>query len=628
MSDKRLVVGTRGSRLARTQSAFVIERLRSTRPDISIDEKIVETSGDIDRDTPLASMGGRGAFTSALERELARGAIDVAVHSLKDLPVRSAPGLHVAAMLGREDARDALISRDNLRLAELPGGCTIGTSSVRRAAQLRAMRGDLRIDEIRGNVDTRIGKVRDGAYAATVLAVAGLRRAGLLDEIAEYLDPEVMLPAPGQGALAVQCRDEPDLLDLLLIIDDDATRAACTAERAFLAELEGGCSAPVGAFATADRSPGDGRAHISLAAGVFASDGSSVIRVSGKGGDPEELGRRLAGEALERGAGRIVAAAHDGERGGPDDGERATGGENGVIGNGGGTASREPVRGKDERSLAGRRVLLTAASGRAVDAVARLSAVGIEPVCISLIRTEPCGETSLREVLARGAEFAWVVLTSRTAARRYIDGVHGIASTDEDAAGDGDERGSGEPAAGNVARRTGPKLAAVGPSTKTELEAAGMHVDFMPGEYRGAVLAEQLPIVAGEAVLLPQAVDANRDTERILTGRGAAVTRVATYRTLRAEPSDRERAEIMHGFDAMLLTSGSQAASLAEVLAEAGFSPGGPPVSAAVSAANEVLCIGPTTAHAATDVGFRVTSWAREHTIDGLVELLLERWSG
>ncbi|MCS7008221.1 MAG: hydroxymethylbilane synthase, partial [Gaiellaceae bacterium] len=233
------------------------------------------------------------------------------VHSLKDLPTAGAPGLVIAAVPAREDARDCLVSRDRAPLAGLRAGAVVGTSSPRRAAQLRALRGDLRIEPVRGNVGTRVRKAREGALDAVVVAAAGIRRLGLESEVAEWLSLDVVLPAPGQGALAVQCRaDDEATLALAHAIDDPEARAAAAAERAFLAALGSGCSAPVAAHAEPVSARGRQVETLALELdGLVASlDGRRVVRVRGRGTDPRELGERLAKEALEKGAAAILSA--------------------------------------------------------------------------------------------------------------------------------------------------------------------------------------------------------------------------------------------------------------------------------------------------------------------------------
>ncbi len=300
-----VTVGTRASALARAQTDLVLAKLRAAVPGVECATLVVSTSGDRTQDAglPLPEIGGKGLFTGELERALRSGAIDAAVHSLKDLQTEDAQGIVVAAVCARGDAGECLVTRDGLTLAELPSGAVVGTSSLRRAAQLRALRHDLDLRSIRGNVDTRIRKVREGEYDAVVLAAAGVRRLGLEGEVSEWLSAGTLLPAPGQGALAVQCRadDEPTRA-LLAALDDPAARAETTAERAFLRALGGGCAAPVGARATT-LPGGDVRMD-----GLVASlDGAEVVRVHGEG-EPEPLGERLAREALRAGADTILAA--------------------------------------------------------------------------------------------------------------------------------------------------------------------------------------------------------------------------------------------------------------------------------------------------------------------------------
>jgi hydroxymethylbilane synthase len=302
-----VVIGTRGSTLARRQTALVIELLRNAWSGLECEERQIVTSGDRTQQSgrPLPEIGGKGLFTAELEQGLRDGDLDLAVHSLKDLPTEDPEGVAVGSVCLREDVRDCLVSRGERTLADLPAGAVVGTSSLRRAAQLHALRPDLELRSIRGNVDTRIRKVRDGEFDAAVLAAAGLRRLGLEREVSEWLPPETMLPAPGQGALAVQCRsDDEGVLELLAAIEDPEARAATTAERGFLRELGGGCAAPVAAHATAVRHD-DEASRVRLEGLVLSPDGTHVVRVSGEG-EPEELGQRLAREALAAGADRIL----------------------------------------------------------------------------------------------------------------------------------------------------------------------------------------------------------------------------------------------------------------------------------------------------------------------------------
>jgi len=299
-----LRLGTRRSALALAQSTTVADAVRRAGHTVELVE--VVTAGDRSTDA-IAVMGGTGVFVTELRRQLLDGSIDLAVHSLKDLPTQPADGLVVAALPQRADPRDALVSRDNVTLAELPSGSRVGTGSPRRTAQLHALGLGLEVVAIRGNVDTRLRKVSDGELDAVVVAAAGLARLGRLDAAAEILDPGQMLPAPGQGALAVECRaDDDHLRAALAALDDPATRAATVAERTLLATLEAGCTAPVGALA--DVAIGDDGDEIYLRAVVASTDGSSAIRLSATGPftDPEGLGRRLAEDLLNAGAAGLI----------------------------------------------------------------------------------------------------------------------------------------------------------------------------------------------------------------------------------------------------------------------------------------------------------------------------------
>jgi hydroxymethylbilane synthase len=306
LPERELVVGTRGSALARWQTDHVIDRLSARHASLRCRIEVVSTHGDRVVDRPLPEIGGQGVFAEELERRLLEGRIDFAVHSLKDLPVEPRADLAIPAILSRADVRDVLVARSRSGLDDLPAAAVVGSSSLRRQAQLLARRPDLEVRPIRGNVETRIAKVDSGEYYATVLAAAGVLRLGLEDRVTEWLPIDVMLPAPGQGALAVQCRsDAGAVVELLAALDDREVRAAVESERAFLHHLGGGCATPVGALAFVDETD---VTTLRLRGIVAAPDGRSQVRVEGVGRDPEELGQRLAREALAQGAGRLFGA--------------------------------------------------------------------------------------------------------------------------------------------------------------------------------------------------------------------------------------------------------------------------------------------------------------------------------
>ncbi len=301
---RTLRIGTRGSALARAQTGVVADALG-----VPVDIVAIITEGDRSPEA-LAEIGGTGVFVSALREALLADRIDVAVHSFKDLPTLGPDEVVVAAVPVREDPRDVLVARDGLTLGELPSGSRIGTGSPRRAAQLRALGLGLEIVAIRGNVDTRLRKVADGEVDAVVLANAGLRRLGRGFETTELLDPIQLLPAPAQGALAVECRaSDAEARRIVAALDDADTRAAVTAERALLAALEAGCSAPVGALA--EIAEGDHGPEVFLRGSVTALDGSAAVRLSATGptADAEGVGHRLAADLLANGADQLMGSS-------------------------------------------------------------------------------------------------------------------------------------------------------------------------------------------------------------------------------------------------------------------------------------------------------------------------------
>jgi len=293
-----LTFATRPSALARWQTQWVIRALQAAHPGLACREEVIVTHGDRVLDKPLPEIGGKGLFTQELEAALLSQRVDAAVHSLKDLPTEMPAGLTVGAIPQRADVRDALVSALGYTLETLPQHAVVGTSSLRRAAQLLAVRPDLRIRPLRGNVDTRVRKALEGQYDAIVLAGAGLVRLGLAEHVSQWLPLDVMLPAPGQGALAVQCRAaDRETLDLLRAIEHAPTRAAVEAERAFLEALGGGCAVPVAAYAEALPEGG-----LWLAGFVGAADGRGHWRGTLMGETPRALGQALAAKALAEGA--------------------------------------------------------------------------------------------------------------------------------------------------------------------------------------------------------------------------------------------------------------------------------------------------------------------------------------
>lgn len=295
----RIRIGSRGSALARWQAEHVQGRLQELGHEVEI--VIITTTGDRIQDRRLESVGGKGAFLKEIEEALLAREVDLAVHSLKDVPTELPAGLHLVAMLERADPRDVLLSAGP-GLRELPAGARIGTTSLRRRAQVRALRPDLVVEDLRGNVDTRIRRLREGLFDAILLARAGLVRLGREAEATEVLDPEVLLPAPGQGAIALECRlEDPEMAVAIAPMHHEATARAVGAERAFLAALHGGCNVPLGAHAIVEVGA------LWLRGLVAREDGSAVVRGEKRGTDPAAVGRALADDLLARGAGELLA---------------------------------------------------------------------------------------------------------------------------------------------------------------------------------------------------------------------------------------------------------------------------------------------------------------------------------
>lgn len=576
-----LTLGTRTSDLALWQTKHIIERLQALWPGLICDLHPFVTQGDKTQalDKPLPAIGGKGLFTAELERALLAGEIDLAVHSLKDLPVEDAPGLTLGAITSRADVRDALVARNGWTLVTLPQGAVVGTSSTRRAAQLQALRPDLTIRSIRGNVDTRMRKVLNGDYDATLLALAGLERLGLADNVTERLSLHVMLPAPGQGALAVQCRaDDQATLALLAAIDDLSVRAAVTAERAFLHGLGGGCSAPVAAFAQVQESTD--AARLQLEALVASADGQQIIRVTGETSTVTiqaalQLGEQLATQALRQGAAALV-------------GQKA-----GFIETPAAAPARSP--------LAGKRVLVTRTQEQSATLLEKLNALGATPILLPTIRIEPVADfAALDAALRTHDRYDWLLLTSANAVTILAERLSALGLTAPDL------------------RHL--QIAVVGPATTDALRACGLTPTFVPQRFEAAEIATGLQKLVGDLhdlrILLPQAAIARQSLAAALTAQGAIVDLIPIYHTLPAPFDASVVAELQHGVDVITFTSGSTVRNFVQGLADHHLSP-------ALVAHATIACIGPQTAATAQEVGLAVDLVANDYTIDGLVDALV-----
>ncbi len=303
MSDKQLIIGSRGSKLALLQANIVKNLLNNHHPEFLIDIKIIKTKGDIIQDVPLATIGGKGLFTKEIEDSLLQGEIDLAVHSMKDLPTTLPVQLCLGAILDREDPRDAFISYKHQKFFDLPKGAIVATSSMRRRANILKQRPDIQIVDMRGNVDTRLRKLKENSYDGMILAAAGLLRMGYKNEIKEIIEIEQMMPAVAQGALGVEVREnDQSIISLLKPLHDINTSITVCAERAFLRELEGGCQVPIGALAQFENGKFSLQGFISSLDGTQYYSGS----ISGRAQDAEQIGVQLAHDLCKQGAQKVL----------------------------------------------------------------------------------------------------------------------------------------------------------------------------------------------------------------------------------------------------------------------------------------------------------------------------------
>ncbi len=300
---KDIRIGTRASALALWQAEWVKSELEKKYPGMTVSLTKIKTTGDKILDVPLAQVGGKGLFVKEIEEAMLANEIDIAVHSMKDVPTMFPDGLHLSCITKREDARDALLTRNNIKFKDLPQGATVGTSSLRRQTQLMNVRPDFKIEQLRGNVDTRLRKLKEGQFDAIILAAAGVRRLGLAENVSEYLDPSISLPAIGQGALGIECRvDDRELNDLIAFFNHQDTRTCVTGERALLRRLEGGCQVPIACYGQMVNG------KLLLIGLVGSVDGKRIIKdtIEGEAGKAEKLGVTLAEKLLKQGADVIL----------------------------------------------------------------------------------------------------------------------------------------------------------------------------------------------------------------------------------------------------------------------------------------------------------------------------------
>lgn len=557
----RLRLGTRRSPLALYQARTVIGLLIDRWPGLEVDLSSFSTEGDRKGAVPLTRMSGRGVFTSDLADRLRKSEIDLAVHSLKDLPTEPDLGLGIVAIPLRDDPRECLISRDRVELRDLPEGALVGTSSARREAQLRALRPGLKFAPIRGNVETRIRKVlEERLYDATLLAAAGVRRLGLEDRVTEWFSLDTILPAPGQGAVAVQCRTEDrKIWEILSAIDDFVVRGAVDLERDFLLELGGGCSLPIAAFA--ETRSGESGTHYFLRGSVFSPDGRKSIVLTSGGSTEEKTAKDLARSALLKGALQLFSVS---ERG---------------------------------KSLGGRRIVVTRSAHQAGYLNQRLENLGAEVVELPMIRIVKADKTpELLKCIANLKTYDWFFFTSANAVVNWWNMI---------------------PDTGELLEREGIRLAAIGPSTADALRKKGCHPDVLPKDFIGEELGKCLGGFSKQRCFLPRGDRASNQLPEMLRLKGALVDCATVYRTLPVSTGQSRIENLMRGIDVVTFTSGSTVENFLKNLATH-------PKGRVLIANCRIACIGPVTAGVAVKLGLNVDIVARNFTVEGLVEALVE----
>jgi hydroxymethylbilane synthase len=491
-----IIIGSRGSQLALWQAHWIEARLQALGAETRLE--IIRTTGDKITDVPLAKVGAKGLFTKEIEEALLDGRIDVAVHSLKDLPTEVPAGLTVSAIPEREDARDAVLGK---KIADLPQGAQVGTSSLRRSAQLLALRPDLQIESVRGNLDTRIRKLDEGQYESILLAAAGLNRLGWEGRIAEILDPGTMVPAVGQGALAVETRDDDGAAQRLVRqLDHAPTRQAVMAERALLAALGGGCQVPIGAHAVQI----DG--SLRLTSLVIDPLGKTRVVHQASGHDPEALGRESAQALLENGAREILAQVY---------------------------------------GLQGLRVVVTRAKDQSAELSAKLSALGAEVIELPTIELRPPEDPApLDRAIHELDRYDWILFTSANGVKFFADRVKHL---------------------GLSLDHLHARICAIGTGTAAAATERGLNIHLMPDAYvaESVVLAFMQFDLNGKRILLPRARIARDLIPLELLKRGALVDVVEAYRNVIPKDLSLRAIEVLSAKpDWLTLTSASTVKNL------------------------------------------------------------------
>lgn len=574
-------IGTRGSALALTQANWVKRKIEERYPGIQIELIKIKTSGDRFLNTPIKAIGGKGLFVKEIEDALLTKKIDLAVHSMKDLPTEIPPGLTVAAITEREDARDALVTLAPGLLKDLPAGTKIGTGSLRRQAQILHFRPDLAVIAIRGNVDTRLKKLERREVGALIMAAAGLRRLGQESRITEYLSPDICLSAVAQGALGLEARENDPMLAVIAFFHHAGTATEVLAERAFLGRLGGGCHIPVGARAWAD----GGRVRL---AGVVADpEGKRLFKgeIAGSSAETEQLGIQLAERLLEEGAEEILRLERD---------DRTEASSDPGPGN------KREGRHENSHPLSGRRIVITRPRSQAGFFVRRIEELGGEVVEFPTIEIlPPKSYEPLDRAIEKIRNYDWVVFTSVNGVQHFWARFQYLGRDFADLA---DVR-----------------IAAIGPETAKKLREIQLDPHLVPSEYRAeAILQEMSPSeVRHKRILLPRAAKARDILPDTLREWEAEVDVVAAYRTVPAagDKAGLQKLLMKGEIDIVTFTSSSTVTHFAAQFKGEDI--------AKLLGGTVVACIGPVTQKTAQELGIAVEVIPDEYTVPGLTQAIV-----
>jgi hydroxymethylbilane synthase len=624
----KLIIGSRGSKLALWQANWVKTELEKAHPGLNVEIDIIKTTGDKLTEASLVQIGGKGVFTKEIEDALIERRVDLAVHSLKDLPTTLPEGLHIAAITEREDVRDGLIVSEPLRgkvkkIADLPKGARVGTSSLRRRAQLLSHRPDLQVLELRGNVDTRLRKLDEGQYDAIILASAGMIRLGFGDRITARIEPDEMLSAVGQGALGIETRiDDEKTNSLLTPLNHWPTRHATEAERAVLRRLGGGCAVPIAALGRVQKNKGKNKktGKLILDALVADADGGKKIRhqLSGPPARAEELGAELARVLIAAGARELLPRIGDESRnegvGSPESGVRSQEPEAKMVddprteGVRNHDSSAQPAEASEANSLlplAGRRVIVTRSAKQGRDLTEGLQRLGAEVIaCPTIEIKDPASWEQLDRALKHLSWYDWLAFTSANGVEYFLRRLDGL--------------GHGR------AELMAHKVCAVGRKTAEKLAEEQISVDLTPERFTADALVEEFikrfgirQRLRGARMLLP-ASQSTRDVIRpALEKVGVYVEVVEAYQTVLPATSGAEVTQLISeaNADFIIFTSPSTVTNLAALLETEHLAPH--------LAKTRVACIGPVTAEAAQLYGLEIHIQPDEHTSEAIVRALV-----